>query len=116
MGWRRELPAERCDAPQSPGDRSPSADEDVPMTEPLRLGGVPIDALLARDRPGLAGTLLDAVRAETPEYALLPAEAMTSDVTSAIENALRLFIDTLRTARFPDDEQLAVLRESAARR
>lgn len=86
------------------------------MSEPLRLGGVPIDVLLARDRPGLVRTLLDAVRAEIPEYDLLPAEAMTSDVTSAIENALRLFIDTLRTAHFPDDDQLAVLRESAARR
>ncbi|MGI5129294.1 PucR family transcriptional regulator [Pseudonocardia sp. CA-107938] len=86
------------------------------MTEPLRLGGVPIDVLLARDRPGLVRTLLDAVRAAIPEYELLPAEAMTSDVTSAIENALRLFIETLRSARFPDDDELAVLRESAARR
>lgn len=86
------------------------------MTEALQLGGVPLAVLLTRDRPGLVRSLLDAVRAEIPDYSLLPAEAMTGDVTSAIEHALRLFIDTLRSARFPDGDDLAVLRESAARR
>lgn len=86
------------------------------MTEELRLGGVPIDVLLDRDRPDMIRRLLDTVRAEIPEYRLLPPEAMTSDVTKAIENALRLFVETLRSRTFPGDDALSVLRESAARR
>ncbi len=82
----------------------------------LRLGGLPIAEVLVRDRQVLERALLEAIRSQIPEYQLLPAEALTGDVAGAIGTTLRLFVSTLRTNQPPSEDELAVLRESAARR
>ncbi|MFC4949659.1 PucR family transcriptional regulator [Pseudonocardia sp. GCM10023141] len=75
-----------------------------------------MDRLLVRDRAVLVRSLIAALPVTVPAYGQLPAEELTGDIARAIETGLALFVDALRAGRLPGPEQLAALRDSAARR
>ncbi len=60
--------------------------------------------------------MIDAFIADIPLYARLPREQLTGEITDITENNLRIFFRILREVRSPNDEELAELRTSAARR
>lgn len=78
------------------------------------LGGLPVPALLDRDRATLVGTVLDELVAHVPVYDRLPRELIDGDVRRVVDHALRLFPSSL--AGGPAAEELASLTESAALR
>ncbi|MGF1430508.1 PucR family transcriptional regulator [Kitasatospora sp. LaBMicrA B282] len=83
---------------------------------PISFGGVPLHRRLATRVPELAASVVARLVAGSAVYAALPAEQLRGDITRVTERAIRGFVEVLRTGRPPDPEQLAAVRESAARR
>lgn len=88
----------------------------VMANKTLRLGGRPMDEILASDMPTLVKRVLTEVVAQVPAYQQLPVEELSGDITRIIHQTLQGFITVLRTATQPSAQELAFVRESAARR
>ncbi|MCP3798360.1 helix-turn-helix domain-containing protein [Allokutzneria sp. A3M-2-11 16] len=84
--------------------------------EPFRLGGRPLHERLTEDMPALTESVLAAVTTRVPAYGLMPSEELAGDINRVIAQTLKSFIGMVRTKSLPDEEELAFMRESAARR
>ncbi|GLZ32008.1 transcriptional regulator [Lentzea sp. NBRC 105346] len=82
----------------------------------LIVGGGPLAERLTADLPAITKLVLAEVTKRIPAYRVLPAEELSGDITTVIEQTLRSFITVLRTRTLPTKEELDFLRESAARR
>jgi hypothetical protein len=69
-----------------------------------------------REVPRLARRMIDTFVAEIPLYGVLPREQLEGEILAITEANLRLFFTTLRESRRLDDDELAEVRTSAARR
>ncbi|WP_235921699.1 hypothetical protein [Lentzea tibetensis] len=85
------------------------------MTD-LAVGGRVLHEQIAEDLPKYASLVLAEVTSRIPAYGLLPSEQLAGDITRVIEQNLRSFADVLRTRTLPGQEEVDLLRESAARR
>ncbi|MCE7002566.1 helix-turn-helix domain-containing protein [Kibdelosporangium philippinense] len=83
---------------------------------PFVLGGRPLHERLTADLPAYTELVLAEVTKRIPAYRVLPAEALSGDITGVIEQTLRAFATVLRTRQLPTAEDLEFFRESAARR
>ncbi|WP_086820342.1 CdaR family transcriptional regulator [Allokutzneria sp. NRRL B-24872] len=84
--------------------------------EPFHLGGRALHERLTEDLPALTELVLAAVTSRIPAYGLLPSEELAGDINRVIAQTLRSFVAMVRTKSLPSAEELAFLRESAARR
>lgn len=80
------------------------------------IGGEPVATRLAADLPNLVKAVLTEVVARVPGYQQLPVEELSGDISRVIHHTLQSFIAVLRSGVMPNAEELAFLRESAARR
>ncbi|MEV5979485.1 helix-turn-helix domain-containing protein [Streptomyces sp. NPDC052114] len=93
---------------EPPGSARPSAP---------RIGGTPVDVLLAAALPRLARRMVAAFAAQVPAYAALPREELAGDVTRGCEHGTRVVVRALRHgAGMADPAEVAPLAASAARR
>ncbi len=76
----------------------------------------PLYRTVERQVSQLARSMIATFVAEIPIYAMLPREQLHGEITAITEDNLRVFFRTLRENRAPADEELAVIRVSAARR
>ncbi|MDQ1011512.1 hypothetical protein QFZ82_005997 [Streptomyces sp. V4I23] len=83
---------------------------------PLAFGGVPVHQRLAGSVDELAARVLARLVDHVPVYGTLPAEQLRSETQRVICQGIRAFIGVLRTGELPDETQLQVLRQSAAKR
>jgi hypothetical protein len=83
---------------------------------PFHVGGENLDQRLSAALPELVQAVLQELVARIPEYGQLPTEEIAGDITRVVTQNLRSFIDLVRTATLPKPEEVAYMRESAARR
>ncbi|MFJ8076087.1 PucR family transcriptional regulator [Streptomyces sp. NPDC096176] len=83
---------------------------------PLSFGGIPVHQRLAGSAHELASSVLARLVDLVPVYGTLPAEQLRSDTRRVIEQGIRAFTAVLRTGELPDEAQLQVIRQSAAKR
>jgi len=69
-----------------------------------------------RQIPKLARRMVEVFREEIPLYARLPQEQLDGEIRGVVGDNLALFFRTLRAGRPPAADELAELRQSAARR
>ncbi|MGH3735955.1 MAG: PucR family transcriptional regulator [Micromonosporaceae bacterium] len=81
-----------------------------------RIGGKRLPDLLAENRQLIGRRVLARVQAEVPAYRSLPSEQLAGDIAEVIDRNLRMLIAVVETGAAPPAEELAALRESAARR
>ncbi|SDI61022.1 PucR C-terminal helix-turn-helix domain-containing protein [Actinokineospora alba] len=88
------------------------------MTDHNRIvfGGMPLHLRLGSQLPELTAFVIKRLVDGLDVYNRLPAEELSGDVARIIEQAIRLFLGVLRTGTLPDSAELAIVRESAARR
>ncbi|MEU1281118.1 helix-turn-helix domain-containing protein [Streptomyces sp. NPDC005805] len=98
------------------GDSVGGGNVDGDEGAPLSFGGVPLHKRLAAALPDLSSAVLDRLVDHVPVYGTLPAEQLRSEVRRVIEQGIRAFVAILRTGELPDEAQLQVLRQSAAKR
>ncbi|TXS51074.1 helix-turn-helix domain-containing protein [Streptomyces sp. t39] len=83
---------------------------------PPAYGGVPLHQRLAGSLRELTSAVLDRLVDHVPVYGTLPDEQLRNDIRRVVEQAIRSCATVLRTGELPDDAQLQVLRQSAAKR
>ncbi|WP_263165679.1 PucR family transcriptional regulator [Streptomyces sp. SCSIO ZS0520] len=87
-----------------------------PQAPPFTLAGRPLHTLLtSRSRP-LVDAVVARLAGEVPTYSALPPEALRGEIARIVELNIALCAEVLRTGELPGPEQLAGLREGAARR
>lgn len=79
-------------------------------------GGTPLRQRLSSSVHDLAAIVLDELVQRVPVYRRLPMEQLRTDISHTVEQSIRTFAEVLDTGRLPGPEQLAGLRESAAKR
>ncbi|HVK23673.1 MAG TPA: helix-turn-helix domain-containing protein [Actinokineospora sp.] len=82
----------------------------------IEFGGFPVHQKLLSDLPHITRLVLDRLVEDLPVYRSLPAELLTGDVQRIVEAILRAFVTVLRTGELPTQDQLDIVRRSAARR
>lgn len=82
----------------------------------FRFGGHDLAEALTVKLPSLTRAVIEVLVARITEYRLMPSEELASDISRVIEQNLRSFIGVLRSKTLPTDDEVAFLRESAARR
>lgn len=80
------------------------------------IGGRPVAARLAAEMPSFVRQVIASLVERVPAYAQLPAEELAGDIYRVTEHVLRAFAAVLASGELPSAEELAFLRESAARR
>ncbi|MDT3398977.1 helix-turn-helix domain-containing protein [Streptomyces sp. B1866] len=80
----------------------------------ISYGGTPLYQRLARAVHDLTATVVGELAKQLPVYRFLPSEQLGNDIFHMTEQALRDFVEVLRTGRLPTPDQLAAVRESAA--
>lgn len=101
------------------GTKARESRHDVVMDDnitPLRIGGRDLAEWLTAERSQLVGSALRALVARIPGYAQLPVEELSGDIHRVTHHNLGLFITAVRTGSLPGEQELAHIRESAARR
>ncbi|MGH3858603.1 PucR family transcriptional regulator [Actinokineospora sp.] len=88
------------------------------MTDHNRIvfGGTPLHLRLNSQLPELTAFVIKRLVEELDVYKQLPAEELSGDIARIIEQAVRMFLKVLRTGTLPEATDLAIVRESAARR
>ncbi|MBW1600007.1 CdaR family transcriptional regulator [Streptomyces sp. JJ38] len=87
-----------------------------PETADICLGGVPVHRHLAANAHDLASRVVDELVGRLPAYASLPPEELRTEITRIAHQTIHGFVGVLRSGELPGPEELAVIRESAARR
>jgi hypothetical protein len=82
----------------------------------LSLGGKPVHRRLGDLAPGLVPRVLDRIKNEVAGYRRLPAEELSGDITTITRAVVRAFARSLRESRPLNENELAELAVSAARR
>ncbi|MGW7417288.1 PucR family transcriptional regulator, partial [Streptomyces sp. NPDC054863] len=85
-------------------------------TGDFSVGGRPLHERLTAGLAAYTDLVLAEVTSRVPAYGLLPGEELGGDIRRVIEQTLRSFTEVLRTKELPSRDELAFLRESAARR
>ncbi|MFD4641977.1 PucR family transcriptional regulator [Lentzea sp. NPDC058436] len=80
------------------------------------IGGRPLAARLVAEMPSFVRQVIAALVERVPAYSQLPAEELAGDIHRVTEHALRAFAHVLESGELPSADELAFLRESAARR
>ncbi|MFI2372951.1 PucR family transcriptional regulator [Streptomyces sp. NPDC018833] len=83
---------------------------------PLSFGGVPVHQRLAGSVDELAARVLARLVDHVPVYGTLPVEQLRSEIQRVIGQGIRAFVSVLRTGSLPNEAQLQVVRQSAAKR
>ncbi|WP_312880414.1 PucR family transcriptional regulator [Actinokineospora xionganensis] len=88
------------------------------MTDHNRIvfGGMPLHLRLSSQLPELTAFVIKRLVDGLDVYNQLPAEELSGDIARIIEQAVRTFLEVLRTGTLPEPVDLAIVRESAARR
>ncbi|WP_245984110.1 PucR family transcriptional regulator [Streptomyces tateyamensis] len=84
--------------------------------DPPRCGGSPLHRRLLADLPSLVPAVMTRLLDQLPVYAALPPEQVRGEITRATEQAIRHFVEVLRTGDLPDRTLLEAISESAAQR
>lgn len=84
--------------------------------DPLVLGGLPVADALTSSLPQLVREVVAALADHISVYASLPREQLDGDIAVVVERSLKMFRAVLRSRCQPTEQELAGLRESAARR
>ncbi|MGH3714887.1 MAG: hypothetical protein ACRDT4_15700, partial [Micromonosporaceae bacterium] len=84
--------------------------------QPVQLGGEPLDRILHATRPTLVSRVLAELQAQIPAYQKLPAEQLAGDIAQVTAHNMELIARMMRTGQPPSADELATIRESAARR
>lgn len=79
-------------------------------------GGKPLHERLASSLPELTACVLSRLVTLLPVYGRLPAEQLRGELSGIVREAIRVFIDVLRTGVLPERAELAAIREAAVRR
>ncbi|WP_177242449.1 PucR family transcriptional regulator [Amycolatopsis marina] len=82
----------------------------------LRINGALVHRRLLSRLPELTSSVLDSSLRDVPFYRELPDEEVAGDIARVVEDNLRLVATLVRDRRVPDEAELAVFAESAARR
>ena len=80
------------------------------------IGGRPLAERIVAEMPSFVRKVIAALVERVPAYAQLPAEELAGDIHRVTEHALRAFAHVLTSDELPSADELAFLRESAARR
>lgn len=90
--------------------------DDNTMGRSFQLGGADLADRLSAALPALTRAVLEELVVRLTAYRQMPGEELAGDISRVIEQNLRSFIGVLRSKALPTADEVAFLRESAARR